>query len=367
MKSLASSELAHTLRQHGEEARLAEEARERTERLEATVETLARELESRERSRAVGVSSSWKETLRQVGRVASADTTVLITGESGTGKEVISSLIHRNSPRARKPFLAINCAALPEQLLESELFGHEKGAFTGAVATKVGRIEQAEGGTLFLDEIAEMSPQVQAKFLRVLEQREFQRLGATRTTKADVRIVAATNRDLPSAIARQVFREDLYYRLNVFQIHLLPLRERREDILPLAEVFLDELGGTMGRPAAGISREASEWLLAYHWPGNVRELRNAIERAILMCDGGLIAREHLPAGAPPAAGRPSEVNGWLDASVPLPPEGVDLEAVERAFLQRALGQAKGNKSQAARLLSLTRAQLYTRLEKHGLG
>ncbi|HYU16356.1 MAG TPA: sigma 54-interacting transcriptional regulator, partial [Candidatus Acidoferrum sp.] len=273
-----------------QEARVAAEAEERARRLEATVETLARELESRGRGRIVGLSRPWKDILRSVGRVASSETTVLITGESGTGKEVISSLVHQGSPREGKPFVAINCAALPEQLLESELFGHERGAFTGAVAAKIGRIEQAAGGTLFLDEIAEMSPMVQAKFLRVLEEREFQRLGGTRTLKADVRVIAATNRDLTAAIARQAFREDLYYRLNVFTIHIPPLRQRPEDILPLAETFLEDLGRTMGRPAAGISRDAREWLLEYPWPGNVRELRNAIERAILLCDGGLITR-----------------------------------------------------------------------------
>jgi transcriptional regulator with PAS, ATPase and Fis domain len=368
VKNLAASELVHSLRRHADEARIAEEARERTERLEAIVETLARDLESRERSRIVGVSASWRETLRQVGRVASSDTTVLVTGETGTGKEVISSLIHQNSPRAGNLFSAINCAALPEQLLESELFGHEKGAFTGAIATKIGRIEQAAGGTLFLDEISEMSPMLQAKLLRFLEQREFQRVGGTRTLKADVRVIAATNRDLASAIAQQTFREDLYYRLNVFLIHIQPLRERRQDILPLAEVFRESLGTTMGLPAAGISRDASDWLLAYHWPGNVRELRNAIERAILLCDGGLITPEHLPGGASRvAATRPPDVNGWLDPAVSLPPGGVNLEAVERALLAKALGQAQGNKSKAARLLGLTRAQLYSRLEKHRLG
>ena len=367
MKEPASSELLHSLRKHAEEARIAAEARERTERLEATVETLARELESRARSRVIGVSPSWKEALRHAARVASSDTTVLVTGESGTGKEVISSLIHSNSPRAGKLFFAINCAALPEQLLESELFGHERGAFTGAVATKIGRIEQAAGGTLFLDEIAEMSPAVQAKFLRVLEQREFQRVGGTTTIKADVRVIAATNRDLSSAMARQAFREDLYYRLNVFQIHIPPLRDRREDILPLAAAFLEDLGRTMGRPAAGISRDASEVLLAYRWPGNARELKNAIERAILLCDGGLITREHLPVWAPgPAASRSADVNGLLDPAGSFPPEGVNLDAIERILLDKALARARGNKSQAARLLGLTRAQLYSRLEKHGI-
>jgi transcriptional regulator with GAF, ATPase, and Fis domain len=359
--------LTLSLTRLAEEARIAAEARERAERLEARVETLARELESRKLSRVVGVSRSWKETLRSVGRVASSDTSVLITGESGTGKEVIANLIHQGSPRAGKPFVAINCAALPEQLLESELFGHERGAFTGAFATKIGRIEQAAGGTLFLDEITEMSPVVQAKFLRVLQEREFQRLGGSRTIRADIRVIAATNRDLMASIERQAFREDLYYRLNVFQVPITPLRERTEDILPLAEAFLEDLGHTMGRPAAGISRDARGWLLDYPWPGNVRELRNAIERAILLCDGGLITRDHLP--TPPRrlpAANGSAANGVEADAFALPADGIDLAAVERGFLERALGQAKGNKTKAARLLGLTRAQLYSRLEKHGV-
>jgi len=356
-----------------EEARVAAEAEERAQRLEATVDSLARELEARGRSRVVGNSRSWKETLLSVGRVASSETTVLITGESGTGKEVVSRMVHQGSPRERKPFVAINCAALPEQLLESELFGHEKGSFTGAVNTKIGRIEEAAGGTLFLDEIAEMSPQVQAKFLRVLQEREFQRLGGTRTLKADVRVIAATNRDLTAAIQRQTFREDLYYRLNVFSIHIEPLRLRRDDILPLAESFLEELGRSMGRPAAGISRDAREWMLAYAWPGNARELRNAIERAILLCDGGLITRAHLPADAlhkgvasSPAllvsANGAAPTNG---AAAPLM-DDLTLDVVERDLVIKALEQTKGNKSKAARLLGLTRARLYWRLEKYGL-
>ena len=346
-----------------EEARIAAEARERAERLEATVETLTRELQ--DRGRVVGASPSWRETLISVGRVAPSETTVLITGESGTGKEVVSKLIHQSSPRTEKPFVAINCAALPETLLESELFGHEKGAFTGAIATKIGRIEQAAGGTLFLDEIAEMSPILQAKFLRVLEEREFQRVGGTRTLKADVRVIAATNRDLQSSIERQTFREDLYYRLNVFPIHIAPLRNRLEDILPLAEAFLEDLGRTMGRRAAGISRDAREWLIAHPWPGNVRELKNAIERAILMCDGGLITHDHFPA-APVRV--PTETPaGFSTNGVEAPStNGMNLDHVERDLVERALSQARGNKSKAARLLGLSRAQLYWRLEKHGI-
>ncbi len=351
-----------------EEERIAAEACERARRLEATVETLTRELEARGQSRVVGVSRSWREVLLQVGRVAASETTVLVTGESGTGKEVVSRLVHQGSPRAGRPFVAINCAALPEQLLESELFGHEKGAFTGAVATKIGRLEQAAGGTLFLDEIAEMSPMLQAKLLRVLQERELQRVGGTRTIKTDVRVIAATNRDLAAAMAQGRFREDLYYRLAVFEIRTPPLRERPEDVLPLAESFLEELAPSMPRPAAGISRDAREWLLAYPWPGNVRELRNAIERAILLCDGGLISREHLPA----VVGRPEETrppggNGAHGAAAALPPGGVDLDDVERGFVETALERTRGNKAKAARLLGLTRSQLYTRIEKYGLG
>ena len=348
-----------------EEARLAAEARDRAARLEAAVETLQAELASRDEMRIVGSSPSWKEVLRQVGLVAPAGTTALVTGESGTGKEVVARLIHQGSPRAGRPFVAINCAALPEQLLESELFGHDKGAFTGAIATKVGRIEQATGGTLFLDEIGEMSPLVQAKLLRVLEVREFQRLGGTRTLRAEIRVIAATNRDLTRAIARGEFREDLYYRLNVFEIRVPPLRDRPEDIPLLADRFLVELGRTMGRQSAGISRDAREWLLAYPWPGNVRELRNAIERAILLCDGGLITRDHLPAPvsrheAAPVAAAPGDGRPLSS----LPASGVDLAAVDRGYVVQALERARGNKSKAARLLGLSRSQLYSRLEKY---
>jgi transcriptional regulator with GAF, ATPase, and Fis domain len=348
-----------------EEARIAAEARERAERLEATVETLTRELNEQGGRLVVGVSAAWRDVLFHIGRVAASDTTVLVTGESGTGKEVVSRLIHHGSKRSRRPLVAINCAALPEQLLESELFGHEKGAFTGAIATKIGRLEQAAGGTLFLDEIAEMSPAVQSKFLRVLEEREFQRLGGTRAIRADVRVIAATNRDLAAAIARGQFREDLYYRLNVFQIPIPPLRERSEDILPLAESFLDDLRKKTGRPAAGISKDARAWLLEYTWPGNVRELRNAIERAILLCDGGLITREHLPSGnGRDALGLRPNVNGSSDSKGIFPPNGVDIAAVDRDLVEKALRQARGNKSKAARLLGLTRSQLYSRLDKY---
>jgi transcriptional regulator with GAF, ATPase, and Fis domain len=341
--------------------RLAEE-RERAARLEARVEALTAELEAKGAGhRAVGVSRKWKETLSLATKVAGTETTVLLTGESGTGKEVVARFLHRASPRARGAFVALNCAALPDQLLESELFGSEKGAFTGATATRPGRIEQAAGGVLFLDEVGEMSLPVQAKLLRVLQEREFQRLGGLRPLKADVRVVAATNRDLAAAIAHGTFREDLYYRLSVFEIQLPPLRERPEDIPPLLEAFLDEIGRGIGRPAAGVSREARDKLLAYAWPGNVRELRNAVERAVILCEGGLITGEHLP----------MSIGRALAPSVPaapaaLPPGGVDLEALEKGYVEQALKQAGNNKSKAARLLGLTRAQLYSRLEKYGI-
>src|SRR5881296_2555619 len=318
----------------------------------------------------IGTSPSWRGVLAQAAKVAPAETTVLITGESGTGKEVVAHLIHRGSRRAEGPFVALNCAALPEALLESELFGYEKGAFTGAVAARAGRLEQAAAGTLFLDEVGEMSPAVQAKFLRVLQEREFQRLGGTRMLKADVRVIAATNRDLRVAMTRGAFREDLYYRLHVFAIHLPPLRERPEDILPLLEHFLNQLGPVViGRPAAGISREAREQFLAHAWPGNVRELRNAVERALILCEGGLINPEHLPWHAESARSAPPPLPAGPASQPPVgdfPPHGVDLEAMERTLIERALKQAGQNKSKAAKLLGLSRGKLYTRMERFGL-
>src|SRR6059036_801386 len=318
----------------------------------------------------IGTSPSWRGVLAQAAKVAPAETTVLLTGESGTGKEVVAHMIHRASRRAEGPFVALNCAALPEALLESELFGYEKGAFTGAVSARAGRLEQAAGGTLFLDEVGEMSPAVQAKFLRVLQEREFQRLGGTRMLKADVRVVAATNRDLKVAMTQGAFREDLYYRLHVFAIHLPPLRERQEDILPLLEHFLNQLGPVViGRPAAGVSSEAREQFLAYTWPGNVRELRNAVERALVLCEGGLINPEHLPWHAESARSAPPPLPAGPAAQPPVgdfPPHGVDLEAMERTLIERALKQAGQNKSKAAKLLGLSRGKLYTRMERFGL-
>jgi transcriptional regulator with GAF, ATPase, and Fis domain len=355
--------LAFSHQRLAEAARRDAAARETAARLEAQVETLTRELESRTgRRRVVGHSQRWKDVLAHAARVAQTETTVLLMGESGTGKEVVARFIHHGSRRGRGPFIAINCAALPDQLLESELFGHERGAFTGAVSSKPGRIEQANGGVLFLDEVGEMAPSVQAKLLRVLEEREFMRLGSTRVVHADIRVIAATNRDLHAAIQRGEFREDLYYRLGVFEISLPPLRDRLDDILDLADSFLEEIGETVGRPAAGIARDAKDHLLAYSWPGNVRELRNAIERAVILADGGVIRSEHLP-----VAPRPAAAAAPIDsAATPLPAGGISLEAIERSLVVKALTQARHNKTRAAKLLGLTRAQLYSRIEKYGL-
>jgi two-component system, NtrC family, response regulator AtoC len=311
----------------------------------------------------VGSSQPWRQVLVHAAKVAATEATVLLTGESGTGKEVVAHLIHRDSRRAGGPFVALNCAALPDTLLESELFGYEKGAFTGAVSARAGRLEQAAGGTLFLDEVGDMSAAVQAKVLRVLQEREFQRLGGTRMLKGDLRVIAATNRDLKVAMTKGAFREDLYYRLHVFAIHLPPLRERKEDILPLLEHFVTELGPVvLGRPAAGISREARQRLLAYSWPGNVRELRNAVERALILSDGRPIKPEHvpLPLDAPSVTTLPPKVDPEF------PPHGVDLEATERELVEQALRHAGQNKSKAARLLGLTRNKLYTRMQRFGL-
>jgi two-component system response regulator FlrC len=354
--------------------RRADEATERAARLESRVRALTEELDARTGyRRVVGESKELRQVLTQATQVAATDTTVLLLGESGTGKEVIARFVHRGSPRKNGPFIALNCAALPEQLLEAELFGYERGAYTGATQSKPGQLEQATGGTLFLDEVAEMSPSAQAKFLRVLQEREFQRLGGTRLLRTDARIVAATNRDLPRAIANAQFREDLYYRLNVFAIRLPPLRERRADILPLSDAFLAEIGRGLGSPPAGISRDARDLLVDYHWPGNVRELRNILERAAILCDGGLITGEHLAiapaipaAAAPPAQPAPEPAPSAQTAAASTSRPAGDLQTMEREMIEQALQKFRFNKSKAAKALGLTRQQLYIRLRRYGL-
>jgi len=301
--------------------------------------------------RVVGESAAWRVALTMATQVAATDATVLVTGESGTGKEGLARFIHRASSRGRGPFVALNCAALPEHLLESELFGYERGAFTGAQQPKPGMIEMAAGGTLFLDEVTEMSLSAQAKFLRVLQEREFQRLGGTRTVKANIRVIAATNRDLRSAVERGDFREDLYYRLQVFPITIPPLRDRRDDILPLTDALLRDIAAALGRPPAALTREGKQALMEYDWPGNVRELRNALERAAILSEGELIGVEHL------ALDPTRTAKGAVTS---------DLGTVECATISRVMRECRGNKSSAARRLGLSRTQLYFRLRKYGI-
>jgi transcriptional regulator with PAS, ATPase and Fis domain len=344
--------LAFSHQQIAEAVRQVADAHARAERLEARANSLAAELDVRSgMSRAIGHSPEWTNVLKKATQVAATETTVLVQGESGTGKEVVARFIHRASPRKDGPFVAINCAALPEQLLESELFGYERGAFTGAQQSKAGQIELASGGVLFLDEVTEMSPTAQGKFLRVLQEREFQRLGGTRTIKANVRVIAATNRDLRKAVEHGTFREDLYYRLQVFEIMIPPLRQRGSDVLPLAEAFLQDIARSFGRPPAGLTADARRALVGHSWPGNVRELRNALERAAILCEGGLIAPQHLmlPIGRRAAT-----------------PETTDLGEVERKTIEQVMRETHGNKSRAAKRLGLTRTQLYGRLRKYGL-
>jgi len=347
----------------GEERRPAEAA-ERSRLLSERVAELVTRLETDDNLHPVGCSKKWREVLEQATLVAPALTTVLLTGESGTGKEIIARLIHRGSRRSNGPFVALNCAALPETLLESELFGHERGAFTGAWNARAGRIEQAARGTLFLDEVGEMSPAVQAKMLRVLEAREFQRLGGARTQKTDVRVIAATNRDLRDAIAKGLFREDLYHRLHVFEISIAPLRERREDIPSLVDFFIEELGpAILDAGPAGITPAARETLQAHSWTGNIRELRNAVERALILCDGGPIDVEHLPEMSDQTYPAPR-----TDFARNQPPATAsDLLAIERSTIEKTLEKAGQNKAKAARILGVSRKKLCTRIQRLGLG
>ena len=343
---------------HGDEIRLGEtlflylayEAETPADfRLQREIERL--ELENRRLQAAshvdhdmVGDSPAIRGVYQFIAKVAPTESTVLIDGESGTGKELVARAVHRNSRRAAKPFVAINCAAITETLLESEMFGHEKGSFTGAVAQKRGKLEVADGGTIFLDEIGEMSPGLQAKLLRVLQEREFERVGGTRTVRADLRVVAATNRDLAEQARQGAFRQDLYYRLNVVKVTLPPLRDRRRDIPLLAQYFIQKFARRASRPVAGLSPAARDLLLRYDWPGNVRELENAIERAIVMGSTEFILPEDLPETlfeeAPPQPGTP----------LTLFHETVN-EAKKQVIL-RAFDQAGGNYTDAARLLGL---------------
>jgi DNA-binding NtrC family response regulator len=317
----------------------------------------------------VGESEEMRRIAKLVRKVAQGKATVLLQGESGTGKEVVAHAIHRQSPRSEKPFTVINCAAIPEDLLESELFGFEEGAFTGAKRRKKGLLEVADEGTLFLDEIGEMAPRMQAKILRVLETRMVRRVGGTSDVRVDVRFIAASNRDLKGAVREGTLREDLYYRLGVVVIDLPALRERIQDLELFVAAFVDEFNRSMGRKISGVSSEALELMRRYPWPGNIRELRNVIERAMVLCEGEEIQSVHLPAELSDSYGTSDGV-GRTSARLDLPPDGVDLENVvvdlERRFIEEALERTGGNQTEAAELLSISRDQLRYRLEKYGL-
>ena len=306
-------------------------------------------------SNLVGTSDPMRQVHEHVTQVARANTTVLLRGESGTGKELLAHAIHYNSGRAKRPFVKVSCAALPHDLIESELFGYERGAFTGANGTRKGRFEIANGGTLFLDEIGELTPMTQVKLLRVLQEREFERIGGTETIKVNIRLVAATNKDLEKAIAAGEFREDLYHRLNVFTIFVPPLRERKSDILLLADHFLEKFSREHGKQVRRISTPAIDMLVSYHWPGNVRELANVIERAIVVCDANVVHGHHLP---------PTLQTAEASGTTPTLTLQQTLEAVERDVLQDALKSARGNRAKAARLLGATERVFNYRVRKY---
>lgn len=306
----------------------------------------------------VGEASEMQQLHQMIRQVGPTKATVLVQGESGTGKEVVARALHQMSPRAKKDFVAVHCAALPETLLESELFGHERGAFTGAVARRPGRFEMANNGTLFLDEIGEIPLSMQVKLLRVLEQREIQRVGGNETVKVDVRLIVATNRELEEEVAEGRFREDLYYRLKVVQITTPPLRHRRSDIPLLAQHFLGEFAKENGRPMPGIARDAIEVLQAYHWPGNVRELRNVMENAFVFLKGEVITAADLPKSVK------QEPNLQTEAlTVPL---GLPLEEVETMYLKRTLASVDGNRTRAAEILGISRRTLQRRIKELGI-
>lgn len=308
-------------------------------------------------SQLIGSSSEMRLVFDQVAQVAKSNATVLLRGESGTGKEMIANAIHYNSLRTKQPLVKVNCSALPETLIESELFGYEKGAFTGAEKLKIGRFESADGGTIFLDEIGELPLKTQVKLLRVLQEREFQRLGSNETRKANVRIVAATNSNLEKAIELGRFREDLFYRLNIFSIFLPPLRERKADILLLAEHFLEKYENEYGKRIRRISTPAIDMLTQYHFPGNVRELENAIERAVIVCDSNVIHSHHLPPSLQTAEGTGTAPSGSLDSAI---------AALERDLIQDAMKSARGNVAKAARLLDSTERKIGYKVKKYGL-
>jgi Nif-specific regulatory protein len=309
-------------------------------------------------SKMVGSSAAMRRVYDQIEKVLESEITVFISGESGTGKELAAKAIHHASLRSDGPFVDVNCAAIPEGLQESELFGHEKGAFTGAVATHPGKFEQADGGTILLDEVGEMSPSAQARLLRVLQERNLQRVGGTKKIELDVRVISASNRDLEQLVGDGQFRQDLYYRLVVFPIHLPPLRDRREDIPALVDHFLAKYAADAGKRINRVDRHALECLSQYHWPGNVRELENVVHRTLLVAQGPELGMDDLPPTLKTSEG----------TSLPLVAEGElrSLEEMEKATIQRALEHFNGNLSDAARQLGIGRSTLYRKLEQYGL-
>jgi len=336
------------------------------EKLERHNEILEAELADRYRPVSehdlVGESAPMQQVLSTVARISAADSTVYVYGESGTGKELVARAIHRNSRRQDGPFIKVNCGALTETLLESELFGHEKGAFTHAHKRKLGRFELADGGTLFLDEIGDIKPATQLKLLRVLQEREFERVGGESTVKIDVRIISATNKDLRTLVDAGAFREDLFYRLHVVHLALPPLRERPSDIEPLAHHFITKLRARAGSPATTISADALAALTAYAWPGNVRELENAIEVSLVFADGEAIEVDNLPAHV--RGPRAAQTLALPDDDRALPDI---LESLERQLILRAYERAEGVKTECARLLGVKTSALYYKLEKYGIG
>jgi Nif-specific regulatory protein len=336
--------------------RLRQEALEESRRLREENIRLREELKSRFKpTNIVGNSKAIQEVYELIARVSRKDTTVLILGESGTGKELVANAIHYNSTRATKPFVKVNCAALPDNIIESELFGHERGAFTGAVSQRKGRFELAHGGTIFLDEIGDLSPHTQVKILRVLQEREFERVGSTSPVKTDVRIIAATHHDLEELVKKGTFRHDLFYRLNVFPVRIPPLRERREDILLLADYFVEKYSGIHNRTVLRISTPAIDMMMVYHWPGNVRELENCIERAVLMSDDGAIHGYHLPPTLQTAEESGTAHAGTLDTT---------LGNIERELITDALKSSRGNMAEAARALGITERIMGLRVKKY---
>jgi DNA-binding NtrC family response regulator len=309
----------------------------------------------------IGRSGAMQEIFATIERVAPTRATVLLCGESGVGKDLIARAIHFRSPRHERPLVKINCSAIPENLMESELFGYEKGAFTGANTSKPGKFEQADTGTVMLDEIGDVPPAIQVKLLRILQEREFERLGSNVTRHIDVRVIAATNQDLRAALEQGTFREDLYYRLNVVPLNIPPLRERKQDIAFLANHFVRKLAPDSGRKVEGISDAAMEKLIGYHWPGNVRELENVIERALILCRGNQLEADDIKLETAP---RPRPANDSNQHH--FLPEGMTLDQYEQELIREALHRADGNKSQAARLLGLTRNALRYRLTQMGM-